>query len=99
MLEEVTEILNLEVYTHRGARLGYVDNVVVNTDTYEIEEIYLAETNPNIVENAVPITVPFRWIQAIGDIVILKSFPERVDLSPEDRQKMDTEEGSYIPIR
>ena len=85
MLEVLTNLLGLQVYTDRGVYVGILSNVVLDLSSKSAEGIFTTETNPNIVEDSVEITIPFRWIQSIGDIVVLKHFPGRIALSEREK--------------
>ena len=85
MLEVLTNLLGLQVYTDRGVYVGVLANVVLDLERKTAEGVFITETNPNIVEDSVDITIPFRWIQSIGDIVMLKHFPGRINLSEKER--------------
>lgn len=78
MLEEISEIMGMQVYTPGGIYLGNVDNLVMDMDNRLINGIFLRETNPMLVDGSISVNIPYRWIQAIGDVVILKYFPKRV---------------------
>jgi sporulation protein YlmC with PRC-barrel domain len=93
MLEEITTLYDLVVYTEHGVYIGEVSDVTINPDTCEIEGLILGETNDTIVEEGRGVAVPFRWIQAVGDIIILKHFPPRVDMTPEERGEWERQNG------
>ena len=78
MLEEISEIIGLQVYTNSGIFLGNVNNLIVDVENSKVDGIFINETNPLLVEESRPISIPFRWIQCIGDVVLLKFFPKRV---------------------
>lgn len=78
MLEELSEIIGLQVYTHNGVFLGNVNNLVVDVDNGSVDGIFIGETNPLLVEHSRAVSVPFRWVQSVGDIVVLRYFPKRV---------------------
>jgi sporulation protein YlmC with PRC-barrel domain len=40
--------------------------------------MFISETNPLLVEGSKAVNVPYRWIQAVGDVIVLKYFPKRV---------------------
>jgi sporulation protein YlmC with PRC-barrel domain len=80
MLEEISELVGLQVYTHDGIFLGSVNNLVVDIDDSQVEGIFIGDTNPLLVEGSRAVSVPYRWIQSVGDIVILRYFPKRVSL-------------------
>ena len=88
MLEEITQMYNLQVYTDNGAFLGVVDNIELDLGNHEVSGLYIETPNPNLVEGSRPVLVPYRWVQSVGDIVILKHFPGRIELSQEERQMM-----------
>ena len=80
MLEEISELIGLQVYTHDGIFLGNVNNLIVDVDNSKVDGLFISETNPLLVEDSRPISVPYRWVQCIGDVVILKFFPKRVSI-------------------
>ncbi len=83
MLQEVSELIGLQVYTSKGIFLGNINNVIMDISNSCVDGIYIAETNPLLVEDSRAVSVPFRWIQSIGDIVILRYFPNRVTVKKE----------------
>ena len=84
MLEEISEIMGLQVYTPGGTYLGNVDNLVMDMDKRSINGIFIRDTNPLLVEDSRSINLPYRWMQSIGDVVILKYFPKRVAFPREE---------------
>jgi sporulation protein YlmC with PRC-barrel domain len=84
MLEAVSEIMGMQVYTPAGIYLGNVDNLIMDMDTCTVNGIFLKETNPLLVEGSRSVNIPYRWIQSIGDVVILKYFPNRVAVAREE---------------
>lgn len=77
-LGEISEIIGLQVYTHNGVFLGNVNNLVVDVDNGSVDGIFVGETNPLLVEGSRAVSVPYRWVQSVGDIVVLRYFPKRV---------------------
>jgi sporulation protein YlmC with PRC-barrel domain len=57
-----------------------VNNLVVDVDNGLVEGVFVGETNPLLVEGSKAVSVPYRWVQSVGDIVILRYFPRRVSL-------------------
>ena len=87
MLEEASEMIGLQVYTNQGIFLGNVSNLVVEVDDNKVQGLFISNTNPMLVEGAKSVNVPFRWIGAIGDVIILKYFPKRVALKKGSKPK------------
>jgi len=78
MLEEASELVGLQVYTPKGVFLGNVNNLVIDLENRRVDGLFIGETNPLLVEDSKAVNVPYRWIQAVGDVVVLKYFPKRV---------------------
>lgn len=75
MLTEVTELMNMPVYTDRGLLLGQVTDVIFDMELQDIYGLYVESPNPQLVEFGTPVNIPFRWIKAIGEIILLRKFP------------------------
>ncbi|TLZ51615.1 MAG: photosystem reaction center subunit H [Methanobacteriota archaeon] len=80
LLEEISELIGLQVYTNGGVFLGNVNNVVVDVENGQVDGLFVQETNPLLVEGSRAVSVPYRWIQSVGDIVVLRYFPKRVSV-------------------
>ena len=80
MLVEMTELLGRQIFTPEGRLLGEVDNVIVDVESAKIDGIYVDETSPMLVEDSRPTNVPYRWVSAVNDVVLLKYFPKRVSV-------------------
>ena len=80
MLVEMTELLGRQIYTPDGRLLGEVGNVVVDVEGSKIDGLYVDESSPLLVDESRPVNVPYRWVSAVNDVVLLKYFPRRVSL-------------------
>jgi sporulation protein YlmC with PRC-barrel domain len=80
MLVEMTELLGRQIYTPDGRLLGEVDNVTVDVDAAKVDGLYVDQTSPMLVEDSRPTNVPYRWVSAVNDVVLLKFFPKRISL-------------------
>lgn len=87
MIEEITNLMNLPVYTQKGLFLGEIDNVIIDVANNKIDGIFITGTNPELVQDSANVSVPYRWVQTIGDIVILKYFPEKVAIRKEEKKE------------
>ena len=94
--EEVTSFLKLPVYTRGGTYVGHVKNVFLDMDEKCVSSLLVTNTNPSIVEGTVDVAVPYRWVNAVGDIVILSHFPERVATIKKEEKTKD--ESSEIDV-
>lgn len=87
MIEEITNLLNLQVYTPNGVLLGEIDNIIVDVANNKIDGVFITGTNPELIQDAANISVPYRWVQCVGDIVILKYFPPKVTIKKGEGRK------------
>ena len=95
--EEVTSFLKLPVYTRGGTYVGHVRNVFIDMDEKCVSSLLVTNTNPTLVEGTVDVAVPYRWVNAVGDIVILSHFPERVT-TKKKKEKTEEAEESEIDV-
>ena len=87
MLHIASRLLGLPVYTRRGTHLGTVHDVGLDTSSSRVDSLYITGTDPRLVPDSASIQVPFRWVQDLDDIVVLRYFPEPLELeSPEEAE-------------
>lgn len=79
MLDEINEVKGLDVYGPDAIYIGKVTDLIIDTDTRSITGLYISEPSPVKAAKNVLIKVPYRWVQSIGDIVILRTFPKYID--------------------
>jgi sporulation protein YlmC with PRC-barrel domain len=79
MLETINNNKGLEIYTPGGIFVGVVDEVIISIQNMGVDGLFVADANPVLVDESVSISIPMRWVQSIGDVVILNRFPnERI---------------------
>ena len=78
MLTEISDLIGMEVYTDKAIALGNVDDLIIETDSQKIEGLFVSNPNPLLVEHSRPVSVPYRWISSVGDVIVLKYFPKFV---------------------
>jgi len=99
MLVEMTELLGRQIYTPDGRLLGEVDNVIVDVEASKIDGLYVDESSPMLVEDSRPTSVPYRWVSAVNDVVLLKYFPKRVSVKKSAARAKEEEEETAAPAR
>lgn len=92
MLEEISKLVGLTVYTNDGINLGSVRNVLLDITNDKIDGLFVAETNSRLVDGSRNVKVPYRWVQAIGDVVLLRYFPGKVSAQTSETEESDAEE-------
>ncbi|MDE1820257.1 MAG: PRC-barrel domain-containing protein [Euryarchaeota archaeon] len=78
MLVEITQLVDRDVYTPDGRHLGKVTNIVLDVEGGRADGLFVAEPSEYLVEGSRGVNVPFRWVAAVNDVILLKYFPKRV---------------------
>ena len=78
MLTEITNLQGLEVITDKGTSLGVIEDSLVDLESGEVYELLVTDTNDELVDDGANVGVPFRWVQSISRVVLLKYFPGRI---------------------
>lgn len=89
MVMDVDAVVNLPVYTPKGIYVGDVDNVILDVEGKRVEGLFISKVNPSIIQGDTPVSVPMRWVGAIGDVVILKYFPGKITLPKKEEEKKE----------
>ncbi len=74
----------MTVYTRNGTRLGTVHDVLMDTTQRIISALLITGTTPKLVKGGANIIVPYRWVQNLDDVVILRHFPEKLEFTEKD---------------
>jgi len=93
MLEEAGNLIGLEVYAPNGIFVGVVSNLVMDLKSNKVDGIFLDSSSPALVDHGVSINIPFRWVQSVGDVIILRAFPERVTFSRNEAERSLPDKG------
>lgn len=71
------------MYNAKGTFVGSVGNVVIDLPTRRVGSLLITRTNPALIDAGRDVAVPYRWVSAVGDIVLLSTFPEHVTVVEE----------------
>ena len=96
--EEVTTFLKLPVYTREGRYIGHVCNIFIDLDEKKVSSLLVTNTNPSIVEGTVDVAIPYRWVNAVDDIIILSYFPNKVSTGQDEPETVDDNESDIDVI-
>jgi len=73
MHAELTSLFGLNVYTDKGLYVGNVNDVVIETADRKVTGLALTKINRELFDvSRDGIILPYRWVIAIGDIVLVK---------------------------
>jgi sporulation protein YlmC with PRC-barrel domain len=86
--QEITNLVGREVYTNTGVFLGEVEDLRLNLDSQQVTGLALYELNREMfadeMATARGVIVPYRWVQAVGDVVIVSDIVERIQEQKEE---------------
>ena len=74
-VEVMSHWTGLDVYLPDGRKLGEVHDAVIDAESLHRTHLFVRNTPEDLVEGSLPLAVPWRWIRAINDIVVLRWFP------------------------
>jgi sporulation protein YlmC with PRC-barrel domain len=80
--QEITRLVGREVYSNNGVFLGEVEDLRLDLDTEEVTGLALHELNRELFDSealtARGVIIPYRWVQSVGDIIIVNDLVERI---------------------
>lgn len=80
--QEITTLVGREVYTNNGVFLGEIEDLRLDLDAERVTGLALHQLNRELFEqeahSARGVIVPYRWVQSVGDIVIVNDLAERI---------------------
>ena len=62
-------------------RLGVVHDILLDTTQRVVSALLITGTTPNLVKDGANVIVPYRWVQDLDDVVILRYFPDKIDFA------------------
>ena len=93
---EITTLVGREVYSNNGVFVGEVEDLRLDLDTESVTGLALHQLNHELfsqeVKSSRGVIVPYRWVQAVGDVVIINDIVERMG-SPDSESAEGDEEG------
>ncbi len=91
---ELSSLYGQDIYTDRGVYVGKIEDVNVDIKGRRIAGLVVKNINPNVfdVGNKRGIIIPYRWVLAIGDIVLIKHVKQRSKSKMKGEESEDSEE-------
>ena len=90
-LHEASRLPGLTVYTRDATRLGTVHDVLIDSTQRIVSALLITGTTPDLVKGGANIIVPYRWVQNLDDVVILRHFPDKLEFT----EKGETADFSF----
>jgi len=80
--QEITSLVGREVYSNNGVFVGEVEDLRLDLEGEAVTGLALGDINRDLfgarVSGSEGVIVPYRWVRAVGDIVITNDVVERL---------------------
>lgn len=90
--QEITSLVGREVYSNNGMFVGEVEDVQLDVLEERTvtglavgtlnDELFAGVTNPDE-----GVMIPYRWVQAVGDVILVSDVVERVEDPSEEAEE------------
>lgn len=91
--QEITSLVGREVYTNNGVFIGEVEDLRLELDAENVTGLALHELSRELfgaeATSARGVIVPYRWVQSVGDVIIVNNIVERIQRQKEDDDAED----------
>ncbi|ELZ81518.1 MULTISPECIES: PRC-barrel domain-containing protein [Haloferax] len=90
--EEITTLVGREVYSNSGMFVGEVEDVRLDLDHESVTGMALTELNQELfrgqIEPGKGVLIPYRWVRAVGDVILINDVIERLKTPDEDEESL-----------
>ena len=87
--QEITSLVGREVYSNNGVFVGEVEDIRLDMDQEVVTGLALGQVNRELFDSRVDrskgVLIPYRWVRAVGDIVLVNDIVERLS-EPEEEE-------------
>jgi len=88
--QEITALVGREVYSKGGVYVGEIEDVRLDLDTELVTGLALHQLNGDLFagvdSGARGVIIPYRWVQAVGDVVLINDVVERIQRPDEEEE-------------
>jgi sporulation protein YlmC with PRC-barrel domain len=88
--QEITTLVGREVYSNNGVFVGEIEDVQLNLDAESVSSLAVGELNDELFADTVGpgagVLIPYRWVRAVGDIVLVNNTIERLQDAEETEE-------------
>jgi sporulation protein YlmC with PRC-barrel domain len=79
--QEITNLVGREVYSNNGVFVGEVRDVHLDFERQTVTELALRDLNDELfhgqIEPGKGVMIPYRWVRAVGDVILINDIVER----------------------
>ncbi|AZH26582.1 PRC-barrel domain-containing protein [Haloplanus aerogenes] len=88
--QEITTLVGREVYSNNGVFVGEVEDVRLNLNQQAVTGLALGELSQELfagrIESGKGVMIPYRWVRAVGDVILINDVVERLEDTDEDEE-------------
>jgi len=88
--DEITSLVGREVYSNNGVFVGEIEDIQLNLDAETVTGLALSELNAELFSREMTgkkgVIVPYRWVRAVGDVVLINDVVERYESDEVDEE-------------
>ncbi|RLG33586.1 photosystem reaction center subunit H [Methanosarcinales archaeon] len=86
---ELSSLYGQDIYTDKGVYVGKIEDVSIDIKEKRISGLAVKNINPNAFDlgKKKGVVIPYRWVTAIGDIVLIKHVRRRVAEKEEEEDE------------
>ncbi|WP_251342662.1 PRC-barrel domain-containing protein [Haloplanus halophilus] len=88
--QEITTLVGREVYSNNGVFVGEVEDVRLDLGGESVTGLALGELSQELfagrIEAGKGVMIPYRWVRAVGDVILINDVVERLDDEDEDEE-------------
>ncbi|WP_435073676.1 PRC-barrel domain-containing protein [Halorubrum sp. HHNYT27] len=88
--QEITSLVGREVYSNNGVFVGEIEDVRLDLDAQSVTGLALADLNRELfagrVDRNTGVILPYRWVRAVGDVVLINDIIERLETGTEEEE-------------
>ena len=88
--QEITTLVGREVYSNNGVFVGEVEDVRLDLGQQSVTGLALGELSQELfarrIEAGKGVMIPYRWVRAVGDVILINDVVERLDEEDEDEE-------------
>ncbi len=90
--QEITSLVGREVYSNNGVFVGEVEDLRLNVDGQTVTGLALGDLNSELFtgtsHGGQGVIVPYRWVRAVGDVILINDVVERVRQPDEEEDEL-----------
>lgn len=80
--QEITTLVGREVYSNNGVFVGEVEDIRLDVDSQAVTGLALSQLSDELfasrIEPGKGVMIPYRWVRAVGDVVLINDTIERL---------------------